>query len=998
MDDLRARIKDDLAGLISGELQFSPFAGAIYRADAGLAELEPLGVVFPRGEDDLLALARYATENAIPLHPRGAGTGASGGCLGPGIVVDLSRHFRRIVVEDGGRVSAEAGVVLDVLNASLAPEGRRVEPVGYGSESHTIGGLIAMARAGPRSPAFGTFGDRVEALRVVFGHGEAATLVRPGLHEIKPGRARIEDRGDSPIDAESFPSALSRRLEVLRSWHSEEIARHEGGWKAGRPGYDLDALAAPGGLDLIGPIVGSEGSLAIITRATIRTLPMPSARLAVVLPFGRLGDAARAVEAVSEARPSACLLYDWRTLSLSREAEPDLRSDLAEHAEAALVVEFAGIDPGGLAVSARQLASKMRRQGALSSAPAEVTRPEEIDRLLALPERVERLLRRPRDPSRPQHILERLRVPPRALPDLLTKIQAAMKARGVAWTLHALATLAEVRVRPFLNLADPADREAARGLAEELAGVTLDLGGTVIAGLVLGDARVGLIRRMQGRLAGAHRELKLAYDPAGLLNPGKVVGDESATASATIRAAPGRASPPGDDPQSGPIPAIRGIEPEPSSALLWPGRGRMEHVDACNSCGTCRSREPTMRMCPTFRASHDEATSPRSKVGLLRQIADGRLDPRAWGSEALREHADLCVHCNLCESECPSGVDVSALMLEAKAAYVAHHGLPPDAWMRSRVEVWSAWASRFPRLFNGLMGNRFARWIFERAFGLARLRALPRAHRTRFVRRAERLGLTRPDPGRPGPRAAYFVDVVADHFHQDLAATVVNVLRHAGVNVYVPRGQRGSGMPALAAGDFDRARLAVRRNLRALGDAARDGYTIVCSEPTAAMMLRREALRLSDDLDAELVAASTMDVGQYLAGLIARGDLRPPERSIAARVGYHQPCHLRVLGVGTPGLDLMRTIPGLEVEFIDRGCSGMAGTFGLASRHFRASLRAGRGLLRRLRAPEFDLGATECSACKLQMEGAVASKRTLHPIQFLAAGYGLESSLGLGSN
>src|SRR5262249_12889868 len=151
----------------------------------------------------------------------------------------------------------------------------------------------------------------------------------------------------------------------------------------------------------------------------------------------------------------------------------------------------------------------------------------------------------------------------------------------------------------------------------------------------------------------------------------------------------------------------------------------------------------------------------------------------------------------------------------------------------------------------------------------------------------------------------------------------------------------------LVAGDVDRARDLVLANLRALGNAVREGYTIVCSEPTAALMLRREALRLTDDLDAALVAEKTMDVGQYLAGLVSRADLRRPEPPIPARAGYHQPCHLRALEAGTPGLDLIRTIPGLEVEFVDRGCSGMAGTFGLAARNFRDSLRAGRGLLRR---------------------------------------------------
>jgi Fe-S oxidoreductase len=276
--------------------------------------------------------------------------------------------------------------------------------------------------------------------------------------------------------------------------------------------------------------------------------------------------------------------------------------------------------------------------------------------------------------------------------------------------------------------------------------------------------------------------------------------------------------------------------------------------------------------------------------------------------------------------------------------------------------------------------------------GLSRLRRLPRAHRTPFVRRAAKLGLTRPRPHEPGPRVAYFVDVYANHFDQELAESVVAVLRQAGVNVFVPPRQRGSGMPALVAGDVEYARELALANLRVLGNAVRDGYSVVCSEPTATLMLRDEYLKLTDDLDASLVAANTHDIGHYLAGLDARGQLPMPEQPVRLRVGYHQPCHLRALNVGTPGLDLIRRIPEIDVEYIDRGCSGMAGTFGLRRDHFLTSLRAGRGLLNRLRDRDIDLGATECGACRIQMEQG-APKRTLHPVKLLSLAYGHNPSL-----
>jgi Fe-S oxidoreductase len=199
-------------------------------------------------------------------------------------------------------------------------------------------------------------------------------------------------------------------------------------------------------------------------------------------------------------------------------------------------------------------------------------------------------------------------------------------------------------------------------------------------------------------------------------------------------------------------------------------------------------------------------------------------------------------------------------------------------------------------------------------------------------------------------------------------------------------------MAPLIVGDIDYARDLAVSNLRILGNAVRDGYTVVCSEPTAALMLRQEYVKLTDDLDAALVAQNTMDLGQYLAGLDARGQLPRPHEPLHARVGYHQPCHLRALDVGLPGMELIRKIPELQVEFINRGCSGMGGTYGLGRHQFRSSLRAGRDLLKRLKDDDIDLGATECGACRIQMEQG-QTKRTMHPVKLLSLGYGLNPSL-----
>lgn len=955
---------------MEGDLYFSPVARGPFARDSSLYEIDPLGVVVPRSIDDLKAVVRYASERAISLHARGAGTGLAGESLGAGLVLDFSRYLRRVIEVGPDFVVVQPGVVLDRLNTQLAPRGRRIGPDPGGSESCTIGGMIGGNSAGSRSLRYGVMADHVQRLKVLFANGEEGDL----------GPEPWPSGEEEPAD---FQAMLLRRVVLHLRWHGDLIARSMPRSPRNRAGYDLASLAGPDGVNLARLIVGSEGTLAMATEVRLLTVPIPTASMVVLLPFRRLADAADAVVDCLKESPSACDLIDWRRLSLARETSELYRTWIPEAAEATLVVELEGEDLEALQTSARKLVGRLRRRKTLVAEPVEAIRRQDRDLLMNLRRVVAPMLWRSPAPERPLPLIEDVSVPVNQLKKYLAGLQTILKGHEVNWTIHAHAGHGQVHARPFLDLADPRDVAKLEPISRDVHEFALSLGGTISGEHGCGLVRSQFLKRQYGELAAVFREIKYAFDPLNLLNPGKVVCDDPHLMTHALRRVL---------PRNDPASAERENLLVLNGPLNWNDRSREENLSACNGCGDCRSQEPMLRMCPSFRALRSEAASPRAQVNLLHEIATGGIEPRFWGSEELRANAGLCVHCQLCRTECPSGIDVSSLMVEAKAAYVENHGLTPTDWMLSRVEIWSKWASRVPLVSNAILANRAARWGLERLFGLSRHRLIPKAHRWPFLGRAERRGWTKPRPQEPGPRVAYFVDLFANYFDQELAESVVAVLRHAGVNVFVPRGQRGCGMPALVAGDLDHARDLLLQNLRVLGNAVRDGYTIVCSEPTAALMLRQESLRLTDDLDAALVASHTMDVGEYLAGLAERGQLPAPEHPLHARVGYHQPCHLRALGIGTPGLDLVRGIPGLDVEFIDRGCSGIAGTFGLARKNFRNSLRAGRGLRSRLRDPDLELGATECGACRMQMEQG-STKRTMHPVKLLAASYGLNPSL-----
>jgi Fe-S oxidoreductase len=396
-------------------------------------------------------------------------------------------------------------------------------------------------------------------------------------------------------------------------------------------------------------------------------------------------------------------------------------------------------------------------------------------------------------------------------------------------------------------------------------------------------------------------------------------------------------------------------------------------------------------MCPIFRAEPIEAAAPRAKANLLRHLLADAPAAGQLGNDDVRAIADLCVNCKMCALECPAHVNVPKLMLEAKAANVAAHGLDRSEWFFARLGRFVRWGSAVPLLANFAIGSRALRWMLDKLVGLSARRRLPRFARRSFLRRAKRRGWTcRPDGARPW--LAYFPDLYANYFDPQIGEAAVLVLRHHGYDVYVPPQQTGSGIEALAQGDIETARENARRNLRALADLAREGIPIVCSEPSAAVMLRQDYLDLVDDRDARLVAERTVELTTFLGELHQGSKLRTDLQPLDFSVGHHVPCHLKALGRPVTGPTLLSAIPTLRVHAIDVSCSGMAGTFGLRTANHKTSLAAGAPMLAELAKSGANYGATECGSCRMQMEDG-ARKRTLHPVQYLALAYGLMPEL-----
>ncbi|MEI6637396.1 MAG: heterodisulfide reductase-related iron-sulfur binding cluster, partial [Planctomycetota bacterium] len=394
------------------------------------------------------------------------------------------------------------------------------------------------------------------------------------------------------------------------------------------------------------------------------------------------------------------------------------------------------------------------------------------------------------------------------------------------------------------------------------------------------------------------------------------------------------------------------------------------------------------RTCPRYRENPREEASPRAKANVMAAVLSGGIDPKALSSEEVRLVADTCFNCHQCRTDCAAGVDIPAIVMELKAAHHAANSIEIDRWLLSRVDTLSALAGRIKPLANWAIANPQSRWILEKTVGVARGRKLPPFTGRRFMKWAARRGITRPSR-RSGPRVLYFLDTYARWHDPLLAQAFVGVLERNGIGVFVDPRQVASGMPLVAEGDLDGARRLARKNIRILAEAVRLGYRIVCTEPSTVTCITHDYPLLLDDDELPRVAAATCDAMTFLWELHREGRLRLDFRPVPSRLLYHAPCHSRIgNAAATPAEHLLRLIPGLTLEGVDRGCSGMAGTFGLARENYRTSLRIGLGLVSAMRAGGIEAGATECSACRIQMEQGT-TKPAVHPVKVLAKAYGL---------
>ena len=910
--------RDLAAGLAGGreDVEIERYRRLLYATDASIYEMEPVAVVYPRSPADVRHALRVAGRHGVPVLPRGGGTSLSGQTVNHAIVLDFTRRMAETLAIDaeGRTARVQPGVVLSELNKALRPYGLQYPIDPSTANRATIGGGIGNNSCGAHSAVYGKTVDNVIALEATLADGSTATLEALGEAEAAAREGR-----------DGLEGAIYRGVRALaREYRAEVEARFP---KILRrvSGYNLDEIGAEGPINLARLVVGSEGTLAAVTEATVRVVPIPPVKALLALHFHSVVEAAAATARANAHGPSAVELVDDAIIERCRESA-GFRG-LAEFVEGApgalLLVEFAGEREDEVAAKIEGLRADL--VGADGAFAAVVAREAEAQRRMwRMREAGLGLLMSGRGDAKPAAFVEDTAVAPERLAEYVARFDALVRGRGLRAAYYGHASVGCLHIRPVVNFKDAEGLAGAEGLAQEVADLVLEFGGALSGEHGDGIVRGAFTERMFGpRLTRAFRELKALWDPQGLLNPGKIV--ETPPFSDNLRLGPAT------------------VNADPRTALDFRFEGGLARAaEQCNGQGACRKLDGAM--CPSFMVTRDEEHSTRGRANLLRQALNGALPREELTSARMREALDLCVECKACKTECPSGVDLAKLKYEALAQANAAHGAPLRDRAFARIRLLSALASPLGPLANALAGTGPARALLERVGGVDRRRPLPAFARERFSRWWSR----RPAPaGAAASRgeAVYLVDTFTERFHPETGRAAVQVLEALGYAVTVVPGLACCGRPAISKGFPGLARGWAKRNLARLAPYARRGVPIVGTEPSCLLTLRDEYRDLLPGERAEAVASQAVLLDELVTRAADEDEAgtRALFRAGAGGEGealVHAHCHQKALAGAEPSLRALE-VAGYAPSLADSGCCGMAGSFGFEREHYEISRAMG---------------------------------------------------------
>ncbi len=931
---------------------FDAFSRGRYSTDASIYQIEPLGVVVPQSREDAAAAIAIAHGEGVPVLPRGGGTSQCGQTVARALVVDCSKYLDRVISVDveARRARVEPGVVLDRLNRLLRKD-RLFFPVDPSTASRaTIGGMTANNSCGSRSLRYGNMVHNVRGVDALLADGTTAWF------------------GEVPgnLDGGTVPERYRELVQRMRALHRREADEIEHRFpkvlrRVG--GYNIDSIS-DSGHNMARLLVGSEGTLAFFNEIELELQPIPAHRVLGICHFPSFYGAMAATRRIVELGPSAVELVDRTMIDLSRDIpmfRPIVERFVRGKPAALLLTEFAGDDPPENLRRLNALVELMGDLG-LPGGVVEAIDPAFQQAVWEIRAQGLNIMMSMKGDGKPVSFLEDCAVRLEDLADYTDRLTRIFEKHGTYGTWYAHASVGCLHVRPVLNLKQELEVKKMRAIAEEAFAMVREYKGSHS-----GEHGDGLVRSefheamFGSRMVHAFEEVKDAFDPQGLFNPGKIVRAPKMDDRSLFRFKP----------DYGPLPV--------ETALDWSEWGGFAAAaEMCNNNGACRARDAGV-MCPSYRATGDEQHLTRGRANTLRLALTGQLGPEALVSEDMRETMALCISCKGCKRECPTGVDMARMKIEFLHHYRNRHGLTLRDRMIAYLPRYAPYASRIAPLMNLRNRAPMLAKVGEKRFGLSARRKLPRWSSCAY----------RGTSSGNGREVVLLVDTFNRYFEPENARATERVLHRAGYRVVTPDPAKGRplccGRTFLSAGLVEEGRREARRTLDALAPHVEAGMPIVGLEPSCLLTLRDEFSAILPGAPTKALAQRAQLFEEFVESECAARRFQLPLTPMHGRTALlHGHCHQKAFGTIGAAVKALQLIPGLSIETFDSTCCGMAGSFGYEAEHYEMSLKIGElGVLPKMRAaPPGTLLAANGTSCRHQIADA-AGREARHLVRIL---------------
>jgi FAD/FMN-containing dehydrogenase/Fe-S oxidoreductase len=959
-DREREELARELRRRVSGEVRFDPFSRVLYSTDASIYQMEPVGVVIPRSVEDVLAVVEVARDHGVPVLPRAGGTSLAGQCVNHAIVIDFSKYLNRLleVNQEEHWARVQPGIVLEHLNRQLAPHRLQYAPDPTTASQACVGGGIGNNSCGAHSVIYGKTIDHVKELQVVLADGAQA--------HFRPVEApELEARSSGP----SLEAAIYRGVRRIAQEHQAEIQARYPKIMRRVSGYNLDDFTDDSRFNLSRMVVGSEGTLCVMTEAKVNLVVRPAMTSLSVLHFADIFQASEATSQVLQHSPAAVEVIDRMVLDRCRESLGFAQnlSFLEGNPGAVLLVEFYGDSEAELTAKMTALRDDMARRR-LGYACVNLLDRRAQATVWSVRKSGLGLLMSIHGDAKPIPFVEDTAVAPERLGEYVRRFDEIVRSHHTEAGYYGHASVGCLHIRPLISLKAPQGIATMVSIAEAISDLVLEFGGAMSGEHGDGIVRGVWTEKMFGpQIYAALREVKKTFDPQGIMNPGKIIDCPPMTENLRY-----------------------GPDYQPKSILtkldFSADGGYAGAVELCNGQGACRKLDGTM--CPSYMATREEEHSTRGRANLLRAALSGTLPAGTLTSRRLFEALDLCLECKGCKAECPSGMDMAKLKYEFLGQYYKANRMPLRSWvfahinrlnrLGSRLAPFSNWGARSP------IGKLVSRTILglhpQRPLPPFVRQTLPQWFNSRLTRHLPTSGLQTPGyrvppearslkPETSRGTVVLFNDTFMNYNYPQIGKAAVELLEAAGFQVILANA-RCCGRPMISKGLLDEAAACARFNVDLLYPYAEQGIPIVGCEPSCLLTLKDEYPELLKDDRSRKVAEHSFLFEDLLMRLKDKGELDLEFQDLPKKVLFHGHCHQKAL-VGTANsLRALRLPPGYQVEQTNAGCCGMAGAFGYEKEHFQISMTIGEQTLFpavRAKGPDWEVAVTGIS-CRQQIE------------------------------